>query len=467
MPVLLFLLLFQQLFSQSNDQVFFTDGFKIGELAPTSVIIWTRLCKEPAPLPISHERGKTPFRHPIDFDEQMPVTKMDGYVPGTFGEVNITLKAKENSISIDWQYVSSYKDYTLKSKVEGLKPNTKYEVVLKGRKSEGLPVTTFEGSFTTAPLPSQAVPVLFTSSTCQYFWSHDDETRGYKSYDSMNRLNPLFHCQTGDYVYYDKPGPMAVTVPLARHKWNAINAWPSIRDFYAQAPLYMLKDDHDILKDDAYSGISPFGELTFEDGLELWREKVPIIDKPYRTFRWGKDLQIWLLEVREYRDQNTLEDSEKKTILGETQKEWLISTIEASDATFKIIVSPTPLVGPDRPKGKNDNHSNASFQTEGKWLRAFLTRQKNTFSINGDRHWQYVSKDTDTGLMEFSAGAISNEHAQGWDPDNVRPEHQFLRVKGGFMSVSVLRENDIPTIIFTHYDVDGNKVNEKTIKTNL
>lgn len=156
-------------------------------------------------------------------------------------------------------------------------------------------------------------------------------------------------------------------------------------------------------------------------------------------------------------------DGKEKSILGDAQKEWLMRTVEASDATFKVIVSPTPLVGPDRPKGKNDNHSNESFQTEGVWLRIFLTHKKNIFSLNGDRHWQYVSKDTDTGLMEFSAGAISDEHAQGWDPDNLRPEHQFLRVKGGFMSVSVLRKGGVPTITFTHYDVDGKVVNEKVI----
>lgn len=458
------LLFFQCVFPQTNEQVFFTNGLKIGELTDTSMVLWTRLCKDSIPLPIYHERGKMPFRHPIDFDEHMPVDQMDGYVGGTFGEIAVQLTSEADSTDFGWEYVSSYENYTFKKEITDLQPNTAYNLVLKGRKSEGQPITQVQTTFTTAPDANSIVPVLFTTSTCQFFWSHDDGVRGYKTYDSMAKLNPLFHCQTGDYVYYDKPGPMAVTVPLARHKWSAMNSWSSLKDFYGQVPIYMLKDDHDILKDDAHSESTPFGELTFRDGLKLWYEHVPILEKPYRTKRWGKDLQIWLVEVREFRDNNSMPDSAEKTILGDEQKEWLINTMEASDATFKLIVSPTPLVGPDRPKGKNDNHSNASFQTEGIWLRNFLANQKNTFSINGDRHWQYVSKDTDSGLMEFSSGAISDEHAQGWDPENIQPEHQFLRVKGGFMSVAVQRKNEMPMITFTHYDVDGNKVNEKIIK---
>ncbi|MFT6999840.1 MAG: alkaline phosphatase D, partial [Spirosomataceae bacterium] len=111
-------------------------------------------------------------------------------------------------------------------------------------------------------------------------------------------------------------------------------------------------------------------------------------------------------------------------------------------------------------KGKNDNHSNAAFATEGNWLRDFLSSLERTYVICGDRHWQYVSKDAKTGLLEFSSGATSDEHAQGWNPDDVMPEHQFLRVKGGFLAVEVTANE---SITFTHYDVDGKKVNEMTI----
>jgi len=448
--------------SQESDSVYFTSGFKIGEVTKSSVVIWTRLCKSPAPVPVHHERKSPAFQGPVDFDNDMPVNKMDGAVEGLFGQVKIRLASNDTIISTDWKHVSVYKDFTIKEKITGLSPNEEYTVTVSGRKNENSGITVIKGKFKTAPSNSEAIPVTFTSTSCQYFWDFDDPVRGFKIYDSMLKLNPLFHCQTGDYVYYDKSGPDATNIELARHKWHANNSWLSLRDFYAQTPIYQQKDDHDMLKDDAFPSITPFGELTFEDGLSIWREQVPIIGNPYRTFRWGKDLQIWVVEGREFRTDNREPDGENKSIWGEEQKAWFTKTVSSSDATFKILISPTPVIGPDRAKGKNDNHSNNAFRTEGEWLRKYLAEHE-VFVINGDRHWQYVSVDPNTGAMEFSQGPSSDSHAQGWKQEDVRPEHKFLRVCGGFLAVEVYRKRK-PIIKFTHYDVDGNKVHEEEIR---
>ncbi|MBB3700760.1 alkaline phosphatase D family protein [Flammeovirga yaeyamensis] len=446
-----------------KDKVYFTNGFKIGEVTQNSVVILTRLCKAEFPVPIQHKQKEAPFCSPIDFDNDMEVSKMDGHVAGTFGRVRITLISEKDTLKGDWTHVSSYEDYTFKQQIGGLLPNTKYDVLIEGRKNFKSPKTSIKGSFTTSPMDHQIVPVTFTSTSCQYFWDYDHPERGFNTYDAMAKLNPQFHCQTGDFVYYDKPGPMSYNIELARHKWGAINGWPSIRDFYANVPLYLEKDDHDMLKDDATPKIKPLGEFTFYDGLKVWRENAPLYGTPYRTFRWGQDLQIWLIEGREFRSENKSPDSPEKTILGKEQIAWLKETVKNSDATFKVLLSPTPIVGPDRVKGKTDNHANASFKTEGEWLRKFLG-ENTIYVVNGDRHWQYVSEDQETGLLEFSQGATSDNHAQGWKQEDVRPEHKFLRVKGGFVAVNVFRENNIPTIEFVHFDCKGNEVNKEVIK---
>ncbi len=456
-------ILFTNVHAQNINNVYFTNGFKIGELTDSSAIIWTRLCKSEKPVPVYHKQKEAPFKSPINFDNNMPVAKMEGAVEGSFGQVKIQLQSKDTIISTNWAFVSPYRDFTFKRVITGLSPNTTYSVIIQGRKGFDSPITEIKGSFMTAPLAHQSAPILFTSSTCQYYWSYDDPIRGFKIYDNMLDLNPLFHCQTGDFVYYDKPGPMAYNVELARHKWHAMNSWPSLVDFYNNTPLYIQKDDHDLLKDDAMPSSSPFGELTFEDGLLIWNEQTPIAEKSYRTFRWGKDLQIWFVEGRNFRSNNREIDGKDKTIWGKEQVAWFKESVEASDATFKILCSPTPVVGPDRLKGKFDNHSNASFKTEGEWLRKYLAAQR-MFVINGDRHWQYVSIDSKTGLMEFSQGPSSNSHAQGWDQNDKRLEHKFLRVNGGFLAVKVNREDNIPFIEFTHYDVDGKVMNKEIIK---
>src|SRR6185436_6509670 len=89
--------------------------------------------------------------------------------------------------------------------------------------------------------------------------------------------------------------------------------------------------------------------LIFAEGLGIFREQVPMGERTYRTFRWGKGVQVWFVEGRDFRSPNTMKDGPTKTIWGKEQKQWVFDTLRKSDADFKILISPTPLVGPDRP----------------------------------------------------------------------------------------------------------------------
>jgi alkaline phosphatase D len=445
----------------SAQQVYFTTGFKVSELGADYATVWTRLCANEKPNPVVHQRLNQVFRHPIDFDENMPISKMDGAVLGTAGWVRITLKSANSEMSSGWLKADQKKDFTVFHLFKDLKPNTRYEVRLEGRPTEKGLIQRAVGTFTTAPRRYEKKELNLTTSTCQYFWSHDDSLKGFHTYQSMALLKPDLFVQTGDYVYYDKPGPMATTPEKARHKWHAMDAWPSLKSFYQYTPVYMLKDDHDLLADDVHPRSTPFGKLSISAGLEIWHENVPLADKPYRTLRWGQDVQLWFLEGREYRSNNDMPDGAEKTIWGTEQKNWLINTLQKSDATYKIIFSPTPIIGPDRGT-KADNHSNFAFKTEGDWARKLFSEQQ-AIIVNGDRHWQYVSKDPSTGLMEFGSGPVSDFHAQGWPPNEKRPEHQFLRVAGGFLGIKMVYEKQIPILYLTHYDVKGKKLHEEKI----
>ena len=174
----------------------------------------------------------------------------------------------------------------------------------------------------------------------------------------------------------------------------------------------------------------------------------------------GKDLEVWLVEGRDSRSPNNAPDGPDKTLWGEEQMEWFLRTFAASDATFRILISPTPIVGPDR-KSKNDNHANAGFATEGDALRAFLGEQTDAFVICGDRHWQYVSVDERSGVREFSCGPTTDAHAGGFGERQRSDTHRFLRVKGGFLSVTVERVEDRPHIIFRHHEVRGAVMHEE------
>ena len=274
-------------------------------------------------------------------------------------------------------------------------------------------------------------------------------------------MDPDFFVHTGDIVYYDDLGK---TEDLALWHWDRMYSFPNNIEFHRQVASYFIKDDHDTWMNDAYPGMKTkfMGEFTYEQGTQIFLDEVPMGDKTYRTIRWGKDLQIWLPEGRDYRSKNSMPDGPKKTIWGKEQMDWFKKTVIESDATFKVVISPTPIVGPDRGK-KNDNHTNIGFQYAGDALRRFIGEQKNMVTICGDRHWQYVSKDTKEKILEFSCGPGSDAHAGGWKQGNLLPEHIYLNVVGGFLEGTVSRVNGKPTLIFRHYDPDGKVLNDYVV----
>jgi alkaline phosphatase D len=158
-------------------------------------------------------------------------------------------------------------------------------------------------------------------------------------------------------------------------------------------------------------------------------------------------------------------DGADKTILGKDQRAWLERTLQASDATFKVVVSATPIVGPDR-KSKNDNHANAGFATEGDWLRALLAAH-GAHVVCGDRHWQYASHDPKTGLREWCCGAASDEHAGGFNMRQRTDQHDYLRIRGGFLHVVARPAGDSARLALRHVGTDGAVQHEDVLEPSV
>jgi alkaline phosphatase/alkaline phosphatase D len=213
----------------------------------------------------------------------------------------------------------------------------------------------------------------------------------------------------------------------------------------------------------------------------MFLEAVPVVGPKdpnpvtYRTHRINKLLQIWLVEGRDYRSNNSDADGPGKTIWGTVQKNWLKKTLEQSDATFKILISPTPMVGPDR-NTKIDNHTNLDgFRYEGdaffSWLESEGFLDKNFYIICGDRHWQYHSIHP-TGFEEFSTGAMVDENAilgnPAGDPNSTDPEGKVKQLycqckgfampaSGGFLNLTINPPEDTinASAEFIFYDEYG------------
>lgn len=457
---------------------YFGDGFRNGWADQHSAVIWTRLTRNAemnrtGPQFLIPTTDASKLEKLTDKDqimkEQLPagyaLDQMEGACPGTTGQVKLSWFPKESpgeKQESAWQEVDPGKDFTQQWKLENLLPGTEYRVKIIARANASAdPSDSIKGFFRTPPAENAKEDLRFCIVTCQEYPRRDDPVNGHKIYNSMLKLMPHFYVHTGDIEYYDKALPYALTEELMRFKWNRIFALPYQRLFYTEVTSYFMKDDHDALTNDCYPGMT-YGTVSYNRGIEIFeKEQFPTADKTYKTIRWGKNLQIWMMEGRNYRSPNNMPDGPGKTIWGKEQKEWLFKTLKESDATYKLLIVSTPIIGPDR-KNKKDNYSNEVFKTEGDEIRQYLNQFKNVIICTGDRHWQYVTHLKDTNLWEFSTGPSSDQHAEGWPAKDVRPEHRFLRLKGGFLSGSTQTGPQGETILkLQHCDVDGNMVHEE------
>jgi alkaline phosphatase D len=437
-----------------SDSVYMANGIKIGEVSATSAIVWARLTQSP-----ERNLQGTAWSEDSTIPAGKTLGEMQDAAPGAVGEVRVewSLEGKPARAS-NWLPVDPERDFTRQIQLRGLLPGEHYTIRVSSRSLAGKAGQQVTGAVRTAPSAQQAAPVRFTVVTGQEFHRRDDDANGHQIYERMLDLDPDFFIHTGDIVYYDKPSPNASSLSLARYKWNRMYGLSFQRSFHNAVGSYFMKDDHDTLKNDCWPP-QTYGDLTWNQGLAIFREQVPMGDSTYRTIRWGKDLQVWLVEGRDFRSANNMPDGPDKTIWGAKQKQWFYESVRESDATFRLLISPTPIVGPDRGK-KNDNHANKGFTHEGSEIREFLSKQKNMFVVCGDRHWQYVSVDPATGVREYSCGPTSMKHAGGFSKNQQSDMHRYLNVVGGFLAVDVERQADKPVAIFRHHGVDGSVLHE-------
>lgn len=422
-----------------------------------------------------------------------PELDAEGDVPGAAGVACFEWSESPNFVRAQrtgWIRATPKSDFIVRTKLENLKPGTLYHYRLVFGPDETSAEPGRVCRFKTLPDPASDAPLTFLMGSCQNYAfflngangkgggaSEEDKRLGYPSYAAMLTLEPDFFIGTGDIVYYDHPAKTAAkTLPELRKKWHEQFRFPRMVDFFAVTPSYWSKDDHDFRYNDA--------DLAGENlpapgtGIELFREQMPIhpagdaTSPTYRTHRVHKDLQLWFVEGRDYRSPNAMPDGPDKTLWGAEQRDWLRRTLKESDATWKVIITPTPMVGPDR-DSKKDNHTNTrGFKQEADRFFAWLEENgvENVMSFCGDRHWQYHSVHP-SGFEEFSCGALNDENAirgeKPGGPNTTDPEglidQRFLYPEptGGFLHVSVGGNGEGLRLAFVD---DGGKVLYETRK---
>ena len=359
-------------------------------------------------------------------------------------------------------------DFTLAIPIEGLTPATRYRFYvvagIKGR--EGMQAearTALQGEFSTLPDAKIHAPVTFA-------WSGDLGGQGrcrrgavgYPIFD-MLRKQPLdFFLFLGDTIYGDDLCPSPPNEPgadfratnlaeyRARHRDQ--RSAEALRRFLAIVPVSVIWDDHEVRNDFA----GPF-DSQMPPGRQALREYWPIPVAPddphrlYRAVRAGADLELFILDTRQYRSRNADQDGPAKTMLGAPQLQWLLKGLTESTATWKVIVSSVPLSIPKGGGGVlgydgwTGGPGGPGFERERQVIvDAILGQQmKNVVFLAGDVHYVQANAYDPNGdgtpdFHEFVAGPLSAVPGRQTLPNlGLRPT--TLINEGGYMNFGLIR----------------------------
>lgn len=471
----------------------------VGEIDQTSAILQTRLVSQDG-LPI------------VTYNT--PKALVSGDINGVDGVARFEIADNpsfNNIMKMTWKEAIAENDYIIKQKITNLKAGTHYYMRVCFGQTMNKVSTGQINHFKTLPAKDSEESVSFVVSSCLnlgYFligadlkssqkkeeWRKPADGRdrklGYRALESIQELRPDFWVQTGDTVYYDHPGSSekwkeyrAKTRRELRAKWHRQMTLPRMQDLLQQVPTYWMIDDHDFRyndSDDSKNDKRPSAKLA----KDVYCEQLPVAnpnngakDEIYRTRRVNKHLQIWTMNGRFHRENNRKPDGPNKSIWGKEQYKWLKETLISSNATFKVLIIGTPLIGPDDAY-KHDNHVDyGGFQYERDhffhWLQKHNFLERSLYFVTGDRHWQYHSIHP-SGFEEFGTGTITTQNARHGrkpgDPHSTDPlgfiKQPYIQEEpiGGFLKITVNPPMDDrpPTLTFFTMDEDGNILNSET-----
>jgi alkaline phosphatase D len=284
-------------------------------------------------------------------------------------------------------------DFTVQAQITGLRPDQRYHYRFCTRRR-----CSSKGRFTTAPGPSQGEVIRFA------YTGDTDATRApgesapfhgpFTVFNAMRREGNDFNIHFGDTIYSDSSvpgsGPPALTTEEKWGKYKLNLGQAPLRGLRAAAGFYSHWDDHEFIND---FSVPEHGEDLYEAGVRAFRDYAPVTYTPrdglYRTFRWGRNLELFFLDERSFRDakvsasdvcdnpdtpgeadlaptgpqatrdlfalvipslanpvsqacKDAINDP-NRSMLGEAQLETFLDDLDASNARWKIIVNETPI----------------------------------------------------------------------------------------------------------------------------
>ncbi|HEX7671784.1 MAG TPA: alkaline phosphatase D family protein [Polyangiaceae bacterium] len=296
-------------------------------------------------------------------------------------------------------WVTEAHDYAGKIVFDELEPGTtySYRVWFSSAADESVPPAVGamrRGTFKTPPPRGSAA-----ATSIEFGWSGDlgginvcrDAKESYPIFRTLTGEGLDFFIGLGDMIYGDQPceahgfygnneqipTPVRESPTLRAYwaHWKYNREDTGLQRLFANTGYYAVWDDHEVVNDfgphEAWhrfppytigADLVPLGRRALLDYNPIYEDpKAP--DRLYRSYRWGKALELVILDTRSYRDEDPVPDTPvvPKTMLGPEQRAWLERTLIGSDATFKVVVSSVTISVPSGSGGAGGRDSWASY----------------------------------------------------------------------------------------------------------
>ncbi|MGQ4513341.1 alkaline phosphatase D family protein [Streptomyces sp. DW26H14] len=423
----------------------FTLGIASGDPLTTAVVIWTRLATDPL-----HGGG----------------------MPDTDVEVTWQVAEDQKFRRIVQQGTTQARaafGHSVHVDVRGLLPGREYWY----RFRSGGHQSTVGRTRTMDLFPSKLRVAL---ASCQN-WQ-----QGYfNSYADMREQEPDFVLFVGDYIYESAPTTSSVrvhegagepvTLDQYRNRYAQYRTDPDLNAIHATTPWIVTFDDHEV--DNDFAGEVPQDpDKQSHDAFvkrltaayQAYYEHMPVRAtavpsgphiQMYRRFDFGSLIRLNVLDTRQFRSNQVTSDAAAEdprlTMLGATQKSWLLNGLERSDARWNIVASQIMMAETDNVAGPGKNwfyDAWDGYQVERNDLLARFQNIRNPVVLSGDRHLTMISDlkkdfaDPKSAVVgaEFVGTSISSNGDQDvkafdaqWDPlrpDN--PHWKFIDCHRGY-----------------------------------
>jgi phosphodiesterase/alkaline phosphatase D-like protein len=279
--------------------------------------------------------------------------------------------------------------------ISGLAPSRAYELVVTTE--HGARIGTYRAR--TAPTDDDPRPVRIAVSAdvdCASFYDSD-------LVDYMLAEEPELYISLGDFPYTDNGPDVAMTVPAYRDRHAQLRLAPHSRRLLEGVGIRAIYDDHEY-RNDWDAMFAAVETSRYAAAMQVWDEFFPLRgardDVRYRSWRWGRHLECFILDTRRFRSANADVDTPLKTMLGATQEAWFADALARSTATFKLVLTSVPL-----DFGQGNDHW-ATFTTARARLFEAARATRGVLYVSADQHW-FAAHRHAGGQREFQVGPLA------------------------------------------------------------